>query len=147
MTPYCPLTLLSVNFKVFTRKYATTDVNFACHVKLKKNKRINTLCIKIFLTDNFVVVKVNIAHLNDVTKYKYSDGYKTPRPQQIIRINGAYNHVDWKSQKVCKRHIVQKYAISIGTKNSDHLKSNKRLPNFYFFQGFDFREKSAFLYL
>lgn len=34
MTPYCPLTLLSVNFKVFTRKYATTDVNLACQIEI-----------------------------------------------------------------------------------------------------------------
>lgn len=86
-----------------------------------------------FLTDNYSVVIVNKAHLNDITKYKYSDGYKAPRPQQIIRVNGAYNHVDWKSQKVCKRHVVKKYAISIGAKNSDHLKSNERLHNLFCF--------------
>lgn len=84
-----------------------------------------------FLIDNYSVVIVNKAHLNDITKYKYSDGYKAPRPQQIIRVNGAYNHVDWKSQKVCKRHVVKKYAISIGTKNSDHLKSNEMLHNLF----------------
>lgn len=99
-----------------------------------------------FLTDNYSVVIVNIAHLNDITKYKYSDGYKAPRPQQIIRVNGAYNHVDWKSQKVCKRHVVKKYAISIGTKNSDHLKATKGYITCFVFKDFIFGRKNCTFY-